>query len=57
MTEAEKLKKAGQEVFDLIPPWDLEEGTTPESMADYIKLYPIDTIIYLLEIIEQLQDN
>ena len=52
MTETEKLKEAGQGVFDLIPPWELEEDTTPESVAEYIKENPLDTILYLLEIID-----
>ena len=48
---AEKVKEAARRLYEFLPPWDLD-GATPETIAEEINKSPIDTILFLLDIIE-----
>ena len=48
---ADKVKEAARRIYEYMPPWDLD-GATPETIADEITQNPIDTILYLLDIVE-----
>ena len=48
---ADKVKEAARRIYEYMPPWDLD-GATPETIADDIQKNPIDTILFLLDIVE-----
>ena len=52
MTDAEKLQRIGQKIFDIFAPWDLEYKA-PDEISEEVKAAPLDTILYLLEVIEE----
>lgn len=53
MTEMHRLQLA-QRIFDLLDPWDRDDAT-PESIAEDIKKSPLETIEFLINLVEDLQ--
>ena len=49
--DAEKIKEAARRLYAFMDPWERCE-TTEEETAEEIKKNPIETILYLLDIIE-----
>lgn len=47
----DQMKEAARRIYEYMPSWDLD-GATPETIADEITQNPIDTILYLLDIVE-----
>lgn len=51
---AEKLQAIAARIFDIMPPWDLDGATVEDVAAETLK-NPLDTITFLLDIIDDLQ--
>lgn len=51
MTDAEKIKAAADKIYNIFAPWDIENAS-PADIAEEIKKSPIDTILFLLDTLE-----
>ena len=51
---AEKLQAIATRIFEIMPPWDLDGATVDDVAAETLK-NPLDTITFLLDIIDDLQ--
>lgn len=54
--DEKKITEAAARLYDFMDPWERCE-TTPEETADEIRKNPIDCILYLLTIIEDLNER
>lgn len=51
MTDADKIEAAATRIYNFFAPWDIENAT-PEEIAQEIRKNPIDTILFLLDAVE-----
>ena len=53
--DEKQIKALSEKIFELIPQWDREDDTTPESIRAYTDAQPWETINFLMDYIENLE--